>query len=99
MFIVLWTKKPSSSDRSDICRPDVAPPGLGKHSAYKTINISPPLGAEEAISTTKSVSIRKFITSQSTRSLPLPVPYHLASKIIHVARPLTVESKLPEAMV
>src|SRR5499433_1199581 len=51
-------EKPPSSDRSDICRPDIAPLGLGKYFAYKTINISPPLGAEEAISTTKSVSTR-----------------------------------------
>src|SRR5262249_54153592 len=53
-------EKPPSSDRSDICRPDIAPLGLGKYFAYKTINISPPLGAEEAISTTKSVSTRNF---------------------------------------
>src|SRR5215813_2912115 len=53
-------EKPPSSDRSDICRPDIAPLGLGKYFAYKTINISPPLGAEEAISTTKSVSTSKF---------------------------------------
>src|SRR5262249_50348961 len=52
-------EKPPSSDRSDICRPDIAPLGLGKYFAYKTINISPPLGAEEAISTTKSVSTRE----------------------------------------
>jgi len=70
MFIALWTKKPSSSDRSDICRPDVAPPGLGKHSAYKTINISPPLGAEEAISTTKSVSISNSEMWNGLKSVP-----------------------------
>src|SRR5262249_52973207 len=40
-------EKPPSSDRSDICRPDIAPLGLGKYFAYKTINISPPLGLKK----------------------------------------------------
>src|SRR5262249_45255307 len=52
-------KKPSSSDRSDICRPDIAPLGLGKYFAFMTINISPRWGSR-IVTTTKSVSTRKI---------------------------------------